>query len=123
MIVVSDTSPISNLLQIHRLNLLGQLYGQIIIPPAVDLEIKALKKFKIDIAEYEGSTAISVKVPFDSHAVNELVKHIDIGESQAIVLAKELHADLLLIDERLGTRWAKESGLKTIGLIGTLILA
>lgn len=43
MIVVSDTSPISNLILIERLDILHRLFGKIIVPPAVHLEVRALK--------------------------------------------------------------------------------
>ena len=49
--------------------------------------------------------------------------NLDRGESEAIVLAKELHADFLLMDERLGTSTAESMGISTIGLLGVLIKA
>lgn len=52
-----------------------------------------------------------------------LVKSLDKGESEAIILAYELQADFLLIDERKGRRTAQEMGVKTIGLMGILIKA
>lgn len=48
---------------------------------------------------------------------------LDEGESQAIALALEIHCEILLIDERLGTKVAKSEGLSTLGLIGLLVLA
>ena len=54
---------------------------------------------------------------------NELLKKVDEGESEAIVLSQEAHADLLLIDERKGTEIARSLGIKTIGLLGVLLLS
>ncbi len=51
------------------------------------------------------------------------MSEIDEGESEAIVLAIEMGADYLLIDERIGTNKAREKGLETIGLLGVLIKA
>ena len=49
--------------------------------------------------------------------------HLDRGEAEAIVLALELGADELLIDERLGRREASQRGLSLIALLGVLLVA
>jgi predicted nucleic acid-binding protein len=51
MIVVSDTSPISNLLQIGQLRLLKSLFEEVIIPSSVDNEVNNLINFGIDLTE------------------------------------------------------------------------
>lgn len=55
MIIISDTSPISNLLLIGQLTLLQALYGQLIIPESVFQEIKALETFGIDTAPIQAT--------------------------------------------------------------------
>jgi predicted nucleic acid-binding protein len=123
MIIVSDTSPISNLILIERLDILRELFSDVIVPPAVNTEIKALKLLGKDIREFETAEWIRVSKPADLHKVNSLKARLDEGEAEAITLALELKCDLLLMDERIGTRIAREEGLMTVGLVGVLIKA
>ncbi len=48
---------------------------------------------------------------------------MDSGEAEAIALARELHADRLLIDERKGRKLAEQEGIPVIGLLGVVLLA
>jgi len=123
MIIVSDTSPVSNLILIQRLDILQKLFYEIIVPPAVDAEVRALKQFGKDLGEYENAEWIKVYQPTNLQKVQTLQAKLDEGEAQAIVLALEINCDLLLIDERIGTNIARQEGLQTIGLVGVLIKA
>lgn len=89
----------------------------------MDKEIRALEKFGVDIEKYKNSTWIHVRSPENKEILKGLNEELDIGESEAITLAIELSANYLLIDERLDTKRAIKEGVKTIGLIGVLIIA
>jgi predicted nucleic acid-binding protein len=56
-------------------------------------------------------------------AADARLSRLDPGESQAIHLAKQKHADLLLMDEKLGVRVAREQGLAVTGTLGVLLQA
>jgi len=122
LIVVSDTSPILNLRRIGRLELLGQLYGQVLIPPAVFLELtdKTDARPAMDV---ESISWLIIETPKDRQRVEELRHTLDAGEAEAIVLALECRADLLLVDERRGRRAAEAAGLRITGLLGVLVEA
>jgi predicted nucleic acid-binding protein len=115
MLVISDTSPISSLIQIGRSELLRDLFGEVCIPPAVSGE---LARFHASIPQY-----ITVRTISDPSRVSPLLSSLDLGEAEAIALAAECHADYLLIDERRGRHVAAQQGIPTIGLVGVLLLA
>jgi uncharacterized protein len=123
MIIISDTSPISNLLLIGHLPLLKALYGQLIIPDAVFQEIKVLETFGVDVSAVQAADWIEVRAVCDQMLVEKLVTEVDRGEAEAIALAIELNAERLLIDERIGRRVAQRYDLKITGLLGVLVSA
>jgi uncharacterized protein len=112
--VVSDTSPILNLAAIQQLDLLGVLSPSVMVPPSVAQE---LRHSGFNPAE---SGRLVVQPLLDWKAARRLLSHLDIGESEAIVLAIEQRADLLLIDEKRGRRIATGFGLRVLGLLGLL---
>jgi len=123
MIIISDTSPISNLFIVNRLHLLHDIYDRIIIPDAVYSELMALKQSNFNLSEIQNALWIEQKKVADISLLKQYENIIDKGESEAMVLAKELKADLLLIDESRGRRIAAQEGIRTIGLLGVLIEA
>ncbi len=123
MLIVSDTSPISNLILIGRLSLLRDMYQVVIVPPKVHAEVLALEDFGEDISAYTTANWFEIKAPENAALVQQLLEKLDEGEAEAIALAKELSADFLLIDERRGWKIADEMGISSIGLIGILLKA
>lgn len=125
MIVISDTSVITNLAAIKHLQLLPQLYNQIIIPKAVYRELADIDPPVPGTLEVQSVSWLEVRQIRDLGTVEQLQKdgRLDPGESEAIALTLELDADLLLIDERRGRDEANRRGLKITGLLGILVEA
>lgn len=117
MIIVADTSPILNLDVIGRLDLLHRLFGEIIIPPAVDSELRA------EPYGFVPPAWLAVRAPAAHDRILGLLGSLDRGEAEAIVLASEIRADFILIDERRGRAAATRHGLRSLGLLGVLLLA
>ena len=123
MIVVTNAGPLIALAQIGQFDILRLLYGQVHIPPGVCDEVNAVGPDCPGAAEMVAANWVHIVRVSDPMAVELLRDRLDKGESEAIVLAIELRADLLLIDEARGRRVAEARGLNKTGTIGTLILA
>jgi uncharacterized protein len=122
VIVVSDASAVTSLAAIGQLSLLERLFGTVVIPEAVFRELTDLPD-QPGGAEVQSHSWISVRAPADRIRVASLRSKLDSGEAEAIVLAIELRADLLVMDERLGREVATTLGLKLIGTVGILLAA
>jgi predicted nucleic acid-binding protein len=118
MIVISDTSVITNLIQLDQLSLLRQLFRDIILPQKVFDE---LSKIPDQVDLIEKTNWIEIKQISDRDHYEKLITTLDPGEAEAIVLAVELKADALLIDEKKGRKIAQEYGIVITGLLGILI--
>lgn len=121
MIVVSNTSPIMNLAIIGQLNLLNRLYGKVFIPEAVFQELSTVDSEESGLLRIQLHSWIEKRFITNHFLVDALLLDLDVGEAEAIVLAKDIKADLLLIDERRGRTIASRLGLKVIGLLGVLV--
>jgi predicted nucleic acid-binding protein len=121
MLVVADASPLTALLHLNKLHLLVVLYHTIYIPGSVANEMQYLIPFGYDISFLNDHSHYIIKSSNDFKLVNELSTVLDHGEAEAIALAKEVNADLLLIDEKLGKEIAAKENIKCKGVIGVLI--
>lgn len=122
-IIVSDTSCIAYLIQINLLHLLQTLYREIIIPAAVNDEILQLENKGYILSEFKNADWIKIYSTHNLSNVSEYENILDRGELEAISIAIELEADLLIIDEKLGRVVAKTIGFDITGLLGILITA
>ena len=123
MIVVSDTSPVLNLARIGRLELLPLLYRQVLIPDAVYRELIDSERDLPPAIDITALPWLMVAAAEAKDRVLALRERLDPGEAEAIVLAIERRADVLLVDERRGRRIAAEAGLKVTGLLGVVARA
>jgi hypothetical protein len=124
MLAVSNTSPISNLAIIGRLEFLRRRYAVVHIPPAVKNELAALThplgSQRIQAALSEGWLVVE---PLGASVSQKLPFPLDQGETEAILLATQLKADVLLMDEKRGREAARQRGLVVAGALGELIHA
>lgn len=119
MLLISDTSPLISLIIIEKLDLLEKLYGDYCIPNAVWQELtnhNAIKIYKSEIQQ------LSKKIHKTSYNILP-INGIDIGETECILLYKELHADYLLIDDKKGRDVAELNDIKCIGTLTVLYKA
>ncbi len=123
MSVVSNTSPITNLAGIGQLDLLRQLYDTITIPQAVYNEMANIGRTVPGALEVQTLPWITVQPVKDRNQVEALRAVLDPGEAEAIVLALELNASLLIIDERPGRSIARQNSIPIIGVLGILLEA
>jgi len=124
MITVSDSTPLIHFGTIKRLDLLRSMYGQIIITEAVHREVvtEGIVLGKMDAFLVETAIGDWIEVVNPEGYAGEICSRygIHIGEAESILLARELNADLLLINERDGRRAAKNAGVTVKGTIGVI---
>jgi predicted nucleic acid-binding protein len=121
VIIVADSSPLISFAILKKLDILLELFEDILIPNAVFKEISSWHKpFS---KELEAFSKQHVKKVQNTIAVSVISKDLDKGESEAIVLALENNIPDILIDDHKGRRIAKINGLYPIGTIGVLIQA
>lgn len=120
MIVVSDASPLINLARISELSLLRKLYGALIIPQAVWQEVVVSGAGQPGAETIEAASWIEARSVRNEHLVRALRQDLDAGEAEAIALALEVEADLLIMDERAGRETARHLDVRVLGLIGVL---
>lgn len=117
--IVSNTGPLIALASINQFDLLKKLFGKVFIPPAVRAEILD----ETTVSAVNKAKWLIIHSVQDRIAVQILGEELDPGESEAIILAREMNADLLLIDERAARRKAATLELSTIGTLGVLLMA
>jgi uncharacterized protein len=120
VIVVSDTSPIRALAHLNRVDLLPALFDQVLVPPAVDGELRS-PPGNLPVVDVRQLVFAQIRAPIDQQRVIELRRDLDPGESEALALALEIGAQTILIDEAAERSMARRLGLMPIGVLGLLL--
>jgi len=121
--VVSNSSPLIHLAKIERLDLLRSFFSEVLVPDAVYRECVAEGGKRDDAAKIAKAKWIRVRKIKDVNLKRALMMELDEGEAEAIVLALEDSADLILLDDYEARRVARSFGLKVTGTIGILLRA
>lgn len=123
MIVVVDSSALITLARIGRLELLQQIAVVVHLPEAVFEEVVHKGAGRPGSSQVAAARWILRRSVRDKTFVERLGGRVGRGEAEAIVLAKELGADLLVIDDATARRVAETEGQFVVGLLGLLIHA
>jgi len=120
ILVVSDTSAIRALAHLDCLKFLPALFDEVVVPPSVHLELlnPPASFQRVNVAKFN---FFCIQTPSNKRNVKSLRQTLDGGEAEAIVLAEELHAKWLLIDEKAGRALAQQRGLAVVGTLGVLL--
>lgn len=120
MITVSNTTPIVSFSSIGKIEILKDIFHEIIIPQAVYNEIKAKRSFGYDEVDLD---FIKVQAIKNKDSNLNIQNRLDLGEAETIILSKEINADNTIIDENIGYAIAKEEGLNVVRTLSILLRA
>ncbi|MGB3587921.1 MAG: DUF3368 domain-containing protein [Tunicatimonas sp.] len=118
-VIISDTSPIFSLALIDKLHILAQLFSEVYIAKAVWEELTR----DTNTSYYQNIVDFFQRKVKKITGFNDLTFVMDYGESESVILYKELNADFLLIDDLKARRIAENFNVKCIGTIGLLSIA
>jgi uncharacterized protein len=124
MVIVSNTSPIVNLAGIQHLHLLTTMFGHIYIPDAVYHEIVikgAGQPGAVEVGADPRFVKRSIRNPNAAQMLIQQHPGLNQGEVESIVVAQDLNADLILMDERLARNLAQSLGIPFRGVLGVLL--
>jgi len=123
MIVISDSTILIGLVKIGKLDLLKEIFSKVYIPEEVFKEVVERGKGKAGSEVIKEAAWIEPKPVKDKMQIAFLLGSLEKGEAEVLVLARELNADLILMDEEKDRKSAVIAGFEIMGLLGLLILA
>jgi predicted nucleic acid-binding protein len=121
-LIIANTSPLFYLHQVGHLGILRVLYGHIVIPPAVEAEIRAGSEAGLSVPDIAQAEWIEDKA-VRSRQLVPVVVDLGPGEAEVLALGVECPGSLLILDDRLGRRVAHLNSLTYTGTLGVLIKA
>jgi len=115
-VVVSDTTPLHYLILIGQETVLEKLYGQVIVPPAVLQELSH-SAAPIEVIAWAKAPPAWLQIQTPTHVPTQF-DLLDFGERQALALAQEIRAELVLLDDKAARRAAERESFKVKGTLG-----
>jgi len=119
MRIISDTTPINYLVLISEHEILPALFAEVLIPAAVYRELQA-PRTPPTVRDWIRNCPPWLQTREITAAPDPTLSHLDEGEREALQLALEAEAELLLVDEKSARREATRRGLSTSGTLGVL---
>lgn len=119
MVVIADTSPINYLVLLGHIEILPQIYGEVLIPWPVFDELND-RDAPAAVRVWLSSAPAWLRISNTTYQPDPLLDTLDRGERDAILLAESLKADRLIIDDLDGRREASKRNLPVIGTLGVL---
>jgi predicted nucleic acid-binding protein len=121
-LVIADTGPSNYIILIGHADILPSLFHRVVLPAAVCDELKNPKTPSL-VQQWIASPPPWVEAHQATHVHDPEAATLDEGEEAAIALAVELHADLILMDDREGVHVARSKGFRVTGTLGILAQA
>ena len=116
-IVISNATPIISLCSVQHEHILKELFNHIVIPEAVEDELRVLERPGSDFSD---NSWVEVEAVKNEDLVHLLMKDLDRGESETIALAKQRKADIVIIDEIAGYQIAKHFELPVVRTLSVM---
>jgi predicted nucleic acid-binding protein len=116
---VSDTSPLSYLIRIEQTPLIPELFSSVSVPEEVRAEL-ASERAPSTIRQWIAQPSPWLAIEPNPSRTDAALDRLHAGERAAILLAEDLHADVVLLDEKAARTAALGRGLRVVGLLGVL---
>lgn len=122
MIIVADTSPLNYLIRLGHPDVLREIYGRVLVPRAVLIEMQH-PEAPPEVRAWASAPPAWLEERHVQQIDVSLAEDLGDGEREAISLALEIHANLLLIDERAGRQEAEARQIEVAGTLAVLLEA
>lgn len=122
MLVIADSGPLRYLILIEEVHLLPALYLGIVIPPGVVSELTR-DETPTPVRTWMEHLPDWIEVRQPHHQPESLPLDLGLGEREAIALAEECRADVLLVDDGAAREEARRRHITVQGTLGVLDLA
>lgn len=120
--VVSDTSPLQYLHQAGHLDLLRTLYGRVVVPGRVALELDRGRELGIDLSDVRSIPWLEVHTP-GQESLLRVIRDLGADEKEALALGLETATSLVILEDERARKYATLMGLPMTGTLGVLLRA